>query len=380
MIFSIFAVFATLLVVALFVDRLVVRRIRVKRLEEKALLITGCDSGPFKKFCFGFDLALKCLSSGISVFASCRTQKGMDALQSKAGMTDRLFAFMMDVTSDASVQKGFAFVRKMLKESQKDLHALVSNAGILGNSAFDDFLRVNDYKQVAEVNTFGAIRVIHSFKVLLKSSRGRIVGITSSCCRGHIPGTGPYSVSKHAIQGYLEVLSENNRQEMRLFDVDVIIVEPGFFRTSLVNAETIETTMASLWERTNQTTRLQYGEHFFKKCDPILCGYYVTVIGIFVGTETAVKLLSTTSSPHTEWVVNAYYHAVTARFPQRRYQVGYDSLLVFVPFSFLPPILQDATVWFIRFIMRLPRPAIMENFNRSACVPDDNGIELNPTT
>ncbi|KHN83860.1 Dehydrogenase/reductase SDR family member 9 [Toxocara canis] len=149
--------------------------------------------------------------------------QGMDALQSKAGMTDRLFAFMMDVTSDASVQKGFAFVRKMLKESQKDLHALVSNAGILGNSAFDDFLRVNDYKQVAEVNTFGAIRVIHSFKVLLKSSR-------------------------------------------------------------------------------------------------------------------------------------------------------------FVPFSFLPPILQDATVWFIRFIMRLPRPAIMENFNRSACVPDDNGIELNPTT
>uniref|UniRef100_A0A915CCN4 Uncharacterized protein n=1 Tax=Parascaris univalens TaxID=6257 RepID=A0A915CCN4_PARUN len=251
----------------------------------------------------------------------------------------------MDVKSDISVQDGVKFVEKTLEETNQDLYNLINNAGILGNSAFDDFLRLEDYKEVVEVNTFGAIRVTHAFKDLIKASRGRIIGITSSCCRAHIPGTGPYSISKHAIQGYFHVL----RQELRLFGVEVIIIEPGFFSTALTNYERVERMTKTLWEQSSDPIRQQYGDEFIKKY-----------------TDCAIKLLSTASSAHTEWVVNAYYHAATARFPYRHYHIGYDSLLLFVPFSYMPSIVQDFIVWLIRTTVGFPIPAIIKTSGRSS--------------
>uniref|UniRef100_A0A0M3IF88 Estradiol 17-beta-dehydrogenase 2 n=1 Tax=Ascaris lumbricoides TaxID=6252 RepID=A0A0M3IF88_ASCLU len=300
---SIIALCVAFFLTVIFVDRLVIRRLRVKRIAQKAILITGCDSG------FGFDLALKCLDNGMTVFASCRTQQGVDLLQSKSvkTATGRLYAFIMDVTSDISVQRGVTFVEKTLEETNQDLYNLINNAGILGNSAFDDFLRLEDYKEVVEVNTYGAIRVTHAFKDLIKASR----------------------------------------QELRLFGVEVIIIEPGFFSTALINYEKVERMTKTLWEQSSDRIRQQYGNEFIEKY-----------------TNCAIKLLSTTSSTHTEWVVNAYYHAATARFPYRYYRIGYDSLLVFVPFSYMPPILQDFIVWLVRTIVGFPVPAVTKASGR----------------
>jgi hypothetical protein len=40
-------------------------------------------------------------------------------------------------------------------------------------------------------------------------------------------------------------------------------------------------------------------------------------------------------------VADAYFHAITARFPRRRYYVGRDAKFFWVPMSMMPTCIQD---------------------------------------
>ncbi|TKR57548.1 hypothetical protein L596_030797 [Steinernema carpocapsae] len=72
----------------------------------KAVLITGCDSG------FGKLFVKKCIDEGIPAFAACLTQQGVDDLNYLAKYTDRVHAFIMNVTDEQSVAIGKKFVEE----------------------------------------------------------------------------------------------------------------------------------------------------------------------------------------------------------------------------------------------------------------------------
>jgi len=40
-------------------------------------------------------------------------------------------------------------------------------------------------------------------------------------------------------------------------------------------------------------------------------------------------------------VVDAYFHSITARFPRARYRIGWDAILLYIPYSFLPTAIGD---------------------------------------
>jgi hypothetical protein len=61
---------------------------------------------------------------------------------------------------------------------------------------------------------------------------GRIVNISSILGRFALPGTGPYSASKFAV----EACSDALRMELAPYDVPVVLVEPGVTDTSLYQA------------------------------------------------------------------------------------------------------------------------------------------------
>jgi hypothetical protein len=65
-------------------------------------------------------------------------------------------------------------------------------------------------------------------------------------------------------------------------------------------------------------------------------------------------------SKDTYLVVDAYFHALTSFLPRRRYQVGWDCLLFFHPFSFLPAVVQDWFYVFMAFVTRMPKPNAMK--------------------
>lgn len=62
------------------------------------------------------------------------------------------------------------------------------------------------------------------------------------------------------------------------------------------------------------------------------------------------------------WVVNSYYHAITAKYPRFRYRCGWDCVLFYIPYSFLPTGIADN---FLRFLMRKNlKPAITTTKNK----------------
>ncbi|KHJ95536.1 oxidoreductase, short chain dehydrogenase/reductase family protein [Oesophagostomum dentatum] len=205
-------------------------RYEIDGLENKAVFITGCDSG------FGKALAIRCAERGMPVFAGCLSEESIrDYRNLSKNYRIPVDAFILDVTKDDSVSSARNYLERATVK-YGGLHGVVNNAGILGNTFLDDFLTLEDYKKVAEVNTWGVIRVTHAMKPLVKKSRGRIVTVTSICSRLGLTGIGPYTVAKFAIAGYCDVI----RAELRQFGVSVHVLEPGFFHTSLTNAENVE--------------------------------------------------------------------------------------------------------------------------------------------
>ncbi|CAL2029113.1 unnamed protein product [Caenorhabditis brenneri] len=303
----------------------------IGNLSKRAVFITGCDTG------FGRELALKCLEHGMPVFAGCLTQQGIESLSAEArksiGNGRSLDAFLMDVTSDDSVGK----VAKRLEEKCEKfggLHALVNNAGITGKHIADDFLDMKEYLKVAEINLWGPIRTTMAIKNLLKKARGRVVTVASICARVGLPGLGPYTVSKYGVSAYCDVI----RQELRPFGISVHILEPGFFDTPLINRQKIDAEIMEAWEHAPSDVKKVYGEKFFNDA-----------------RQSTQLFLNSIASSKISLVIDAYFHAITAKHPRSRYQVGWDSILLFIPFSYLPTGLQDYI--FAAAGLFLPKPA-----------------------
>ncbi len=82
----------------------------------------------------------------------------------------------------------------------------MNNAGIVGEHWVDDFLNVDDYQRLIDVNTLGVIRMTHAFKFLVKKAKGRIITVTSIYGRISGGGIGPYTVSKFATEAYCDTL------------------------------------------------------------------------------------------------------------------------------------------------------------------------------
>uniref|UniRef100_A0A915MD29 Peptidase S1 domain-containing protein n=1 Tax=Meloidogyne javanica TaxID=6303 RepID=A0A915MD29_MELJA len=282
-----------------FAFRGLIRRIKVNNLEHKSVLITGCDSG------FGFDLAIKCFNKGLCVFAACLSDEGMKALEKEASKQKEktngiLHLFQMDVRNEKSVANGLKFVESKL-QSNAGIHALVNNAGIVGNTAWDDWLVPDDYQQVWEVNTMGMIRVTQTFKRLIKLEKGsRIVFMASTCARVALPTLGPYNVSKYAIEAYADTI----RSELLIFDVKVCILEPGFFKTPLTSVERNLAMFEKLWLRASENVKNDYGQQLYE----------------FSKKNLLFLIDPKNLSSKTELVVNAYWEAISSEWPKRRYQ------------------------------------------------------------
>ncbi|VDM37116.1 unnamed protein product [Toxocara canis] len=224
-------------------------------------------------------------------------------------MKGHLCAFQMDISSEESVMTAKDYVVRQLNKINKDLYAIVNNAGIQAQCMFDDFLTLNAYEEAVEVNAYGPIRVTKLFKDLVKKSKGRIIFCTSAVCRFPAPGMGPYALSKWALTGYVEKMMNS---------------------------------MNDIWARANDSLREEYGEYWLSR-----------------GKRVYVDLHDASPSDVTP-VSDAYFHAITATCPYKNYVVGLDAMLMFRPFSLLPTRLQELAMKLIEWHYGAPKPAIVD--------------------
>ncbi|EMT73608.1 Putative oxidoreductase yusZ [Fusarium odoratissimum] len=200
-------------------------------------LITGCSSG------FGLEIARRALTKGHRVIATSRNpKKNEDLVQEIESKGGRWIA--LDVTAP-----DLSSVVDKAKALYGTIDILVNNAGFSLSGGFED-LSEDDLRAQYETNVFGVFKMM---KAVLPGMRERQSGIVIN-----IGSTGG--------------LTEAVWHEYRDFNVKIVLVEPGPFRTNFLggNAAVIRP-MSSFYKGTSTETTLNHlkDSHGDRPGDPI---------------------------------------------------------------------------------------------------------------
>ncbi len=182
---------------------------KVRRLENRSVLVTGCSSG------IGLATAELLRERGWKVFPTARKVEDLDMLEARG-----FSPVQLDVSSSASIA---ATVDEILFANNGRLGAVVNNAGFGMPGAIQDLTR-EAMRHQFEVNVFGLQELTNRLiPVFREQKEGRIVNISSVVGRLALPFMGIYSASKFA----LEAISDAQRVELSPDGICVSIVEPG---------------------------------------------------------------------------------------------------------------------------------------------------------
>ena len=186
-------------------------------------LVTGTSTG------IGEATALHLSRLGHTVYASMRAPDASGGGLRRVAEEERLDLELiaLDVDDSASVASA---VGDVLERSGR-IDVLVNNAG-LGKLTSVEEVSVEDAKAVFETNVFGSLRMMQAvLPGMRERGGGTIVNISSIAGRLVSAGHGVYAATKYA----LEALSEAVAIETKRFEIRVIVIEPGFILTPLLD-------------------------------------------------------------------------------------------------------------------------------------------------
>jgi short-subunit dehydrogenase len=175
---------------------------------KKTVLITGASAG------IGKETAKTLIGEGYTVYAAARRVERMDDLR-KSGAVP----LKMDITREDDL---VAVVEQIEKESG-GVDILINNAGFGLYGAIEE-TTIEDARYQFEVNLFGLARITQLVLPYMRTQKwGKIINMSSTAGKCALPMGAWYTATKFAIEGW----SDSLRFEVRQFNIDVIIIEPG---------------------------------------------------------------------------------------------------------------------------------------------------------
>jgi NAD(P)-dependent dehydrogenase (short-subunit alcohol dehydrogenase family) len=195
--------------------------------DKRVWLVTGAARG------MGVHIAKAALAAGHAVVA---TGRNTDNVKQAMGEHADLLVAELDVTSPASAEAATSAA----VERFGHFDVLVNNAGNFYAGYFEEFTPEQVDAQLA-VTLLGPMNVTRAvLPVMRKQRSGHIVTITSTA--GIVGGetASTYAASKFGTEGWMEALAP----EVAPFGIKTTLVEPGFFRTELL--EPASTTFAEV--------------------------------------------------------------------------------------------------------------------------------------
>jgi NAD(P)-dependent dehydrogenase (short-subunit alcohol dehydrogenase family) len=243
---------------------------------QRAVLVTGASTG------IGRKTAELLASRGFFVYAGAR--KAADLAELDA--IDNMQSIRLDVTIQAEIDAAVETVRA----EGRGLYGLINNAGV---AVIAPLIEVDEEEMLfqMDVNVMGPYRVTKAFAPLIIESRGRIS--TTGSLSGFVtwPLGGPYTMSKHAVEAYSDVLAT----EMASFGVRVSVIEPGNY-----NSQIFPNLMQRMEERGYTTEGSLYKEQ---------------IDGLMSRVEAGLD------EPEPDDVAEAFYHAMSDEDPKSHYLV-----------------------------------------------------------
>jgi NAD(P)-dependent dehydrogenase (short-subunit alcohol dehydrogenase family) len=189
----------------------------------RSAVVTGASTG------IGRATALRLAAAGWAVWAGVRSGADGDRLSRDGG--ERLTPIHLDVTDQRSIEQAVAQISGSVGTGglvAGGLNGLINSAGSTGVGPIE-YLPLDDWRRVFEVNVIGQIAVTRAFLPLLRAARGRIAFVGSIAGRISTPLGAPYQASKHA----LDAIAGSLRHELAPAGIRVVLIEPGAIQTPL---------------------------------------------------------------------------------------------------------------------------------------------------
>lgn len=221
---------------------------------KKVWLITGAGRG------LGVDIAKAALAAGHAVIA---TGRDAEKVAAAIGQHDNLLAVTLDVTK---LDDAHAAVSAAVGRFGR-IDVLVNNAGNFYAGFFEE-LNPDQVSSQIETLLFGPMNVTRAVLPAMRQQRGGLV-VTVSSTAGITGGMfcSAYAAAKFGVEGWMESLA----LEVADFGIKTMLVEPGFFRTELLSADSTTYAPPSIddyAERTRQTVAAWSGMNGKQGGDP----------------------------------------------------------------------------------------------------------------
>ncbi|KAL9645692.1 hypothetical protein ABK040_003425 [Willaertia magna] len=179
---------------------------------------------------FGREFVHTILERGDKVIATARDLSKIQDLV-KAGA----HALKLDVTS------GLPTISNVIEEAIKvygQIDVLINNAAVVTKGTIEDVTPEETFKQF-DTNIFGLLNTTRAILPHMRERKeGTIVNIGSIGGFGGAPTIGLYCATKFALEG----ISESLQSEVAHLGIKVLLVEPGYFRTSLLGPQNMIST------------------------------------------------------------------------------------------------------------------------------------------
>lgn len=187
----------------------------------KTVLITGASSG------IGEATAKYFLQQGWNVSATMRSPRSFTELLA----ADRIIYPQLDVTIPETIER--AVCETVNRFGRVDV--LVNNAGYALMGSIEGVTPAQLEKQF-QTNVFGLVSTIQTvLPIMRQQGSGTIINIASIGGRLAFPLAAAYHATKWAVEG----LSESIRYELRRFNIQVKIIEPGGIKTNFIDRGSI---------------------------------------------------------------------------------------------------------------------------------------------
>lgn len=246
-------------------------------MSKKVILITGASSG------MGKETAKTLIQQGHTVYTVARRIDEMKDIKTLGG-----HPIQMDVTKESDIQN---VVDIIIKQEGK-IDVLWNNAGYGLFGAVED-VPVDEARQQFEVNVFGLAAVTQKVVPFMrKANSGTIINTSSMGGKMYTPMGAWYHASKHAVEGFSDCL----RLELKEFNINVVVLEPGVIVT-------------------------EFGDVMLKNISKFSSnGVYASLTKKLVAATEKMYDSGTGSKPSV--IANTVAKIVAKRKPKTRYRVG----------------------------------------------------------
>ena len=193
-------------------------------LDDKTILITGAGDG------IGKALAIKCAKLGAEVILLGRTVKKLETVYDQIAALNKKSAAILPVDLNGATEEHYKDLADTILREYGKLDGLVHNASLLG--VLSPFTQIESkmWNEIMQTNLTSAFLMTkYLIPVLEKAPYASTLFTSSGVGNKGRAYWGPYSVSKFATEGMMQVLADEYENSTLRFNA----INPGATKTSM---------------------------------------------------------------------------------------------------------------------------------------------------